>query len=89
MGIFFVVLAFSVGLPIGLLEVIQRYVKPDGLCGIWLHTTITGALIVGVVINTIITKCYKFRKRDDILSNEQMFAENYFDKYLMPRWNFQ
>ena len=87
-GIFFVVQAFSWGLSTGLLDVIQKYV-PDGKCGIWLHIVITGTLMVGVVINTITTKCYKFRKRDDILSNEQMFAENYFDKYLMPRSNFQ
>ena len=75
MGIFFVVLAFSVGLPIGLLEVIKRYVKPDVKCGVWLHTAVTGVLIVCVVIHIVTTKCYKFRKRDDILSNEQMFAE--------------
>ena len=75
MGIFFVVLAFSVGLPIGLLEVIKRYVKPDVKCGVWLHTAVTGVLIVCVVIHIVTTKCYKFRKRDDILSNEEMFAE--------------
>ena len=71
MGIFFVVLAFSVVLSFGLLEVIKRYVK----CGIWLHSGITGASIVGVVIQIFTTKFYKFRKRDDILNNEQMFAE--------------
>ena len=63
--------------------------EPDVQCGIWFHIAITGALIFSVVIHLITSKCYKFRKRDDILSNEQMFAENYFDKYLMPRSNFQ
>ena len=88
-GIFFVVQAFSWGVSTGLLDIIQRYVKPDVQCGVWLHIAITGALIVGVIIHVITSKCYKFQKRDDILSNEQMFAENYFDKYLMPRSNFQ
>ena len=75
MGIFFVVLAFSVVLSFGLLEVFKIYVKPDVKCGIWLHSGITGASIVGVVIQIFTTKFYKFRKRDDILNNEQMFAE--------------
>ena len=45
-GIFFVVTAFSLGLSAGVLKVIHEYVKPDGKCGIWLHTAIAGALIV-------------------------------------------
>ena len=51
-------------------------------CGIWLHTAISGVLIGTTLIHLIATKCYKFRRRDEILDNEQMFAENYFDKYL-------
>ena len=88
-GIFFVVQAFSLGLSAGVLEVIQEYVKPDGKCGIWFHTAIAGALIVTTLIHVITTKCYKFRRRDEILDNEQMFAENYVDKCITQRLKSQ
>ena len=84
-GIFFVVLAFSLGLSTGVLKVIQEYVKPDGKCGIWFHTAIAGALIVITLMHVITTKCYILRRRDEILDNEQMFAENYLDKCITQR----
>ena len=84
-GICFIGLTFSVGVSTGVLEVIQRYTMPGKKCGIWLHTAIAGALIVATLIHLIATKCYEFRRRDEILDNEQMFAENYFDKYLTQR----
>jgi len=49
----------------------------DEKCGIWLHTGLTGGV---VAIFAIISRCYKPRKREEILSNEQVFAINYFDK---------
>ena len=88
-GIFFVVQAFSVGLSTGILRIIKKYVEPDGKCGIWLHTAMAGALIGTTLIHVITTKCYKLRRRDEILDNEQMFAENYFDKYLTRRLKLQ
>ena len=88
-SISFVVLALSLGLSAGVVKVIQRYVKPDGKCGIWLHTAIAGALIVTTLIHVITTKCYKLRRRDDILDNEQMFAENYLDKCITQRLKSQ
>ena len=88
-GIFFVALAFSVGLSTGILNIIQKYAIPDRKCGIWLHTAITVALIVTTLIHLITIKCYKFRTRDEILDNEHMFAENYFDKYLTRRLKLQ
>ena len=89
MGISFVAQAASVGCSAGLLIVIKKYVKPDGKCGIWLHAAIAGALIVVILVHVIISRCYKFRERDEVMGNEQMFAENYFDKYLTPRSNSQ
>ena len=88
-GIFFVVLAFSLGLSTGVLKVIREYANPDRKCGIWLHTAIAGALIVTTLIHLITTKCYKFRRRDEILDNEQMFAENYVDKCITQRLKSQ
>ena len=84
-GIFFVTQAFSLGLSTGVLKVIQRYVKPDEKCGIWLHSAIVGALIVTTLMHVITTKCYILRRRDEILDNEQMFAENYLDKCITQR----
>ena len=88
-GISLVVLAFSLGLSVGVLKVIQRYVKPDRKCGIWLHTAMAGALIVTTLMHVITTKCYKLRRRDEILDNEQMFAENYLDKCITQRLKSQ
>ena len=88
-GIFFVVQAFSLGLSNGLLKVIEEYVKSDEKCGIWLHTVMAGALIVTTLIHLIATKCYKLRRRDEILDNEQMFAENYLDKCITQRLKSQ
>ena len=88
-GIFFVVLAFSMGLSTGMLKVIQKYVLPDRKCGIWLHTAMAGALIVTTLMHVITTKCYKLRRRDEILDNEQMFAENYLDKCITQRLKSQ
>jgi len=80
-GVLFVTIGFSVGLSYGLILVLHSSVH-DRKCGIWLHTSLAGALIITIFIHAITTKCYKFRKREDVLTNEQIFAVNYFDKYL-------
>ncbi len=69
------------GLSTGALELVIMFSSPDTMCGIWFHTTIIILILVAVFIQLTVMKCYVLRKRD-ILNNEQMFAENYFEKYL-------
>ena len=52
-------------------------------CGVWYYLAyaLTSLLILfGVLI--IDKKCYKYRRRDEDIHNKQMFAENYYEKYL-------
>ena len=51
-------------------------------CEFWYLLTkiIPGIIILLLFILAI--KCYKKRKRDDILPNEHIFAEQYYSKYL-------
>ena len=55
----------------------------SGNCGVWYYLAyaLTSLLLLfGVLI--IDKKCYKYRKRDEDIHNKQMFAENYYKKYL-------
>ena len=47
-------------------------------CGFWLFVTKISLLITATSIFFIIMKCYKKRKREDVLPNEQIFAERYY-----------
>ena len=85
-GMFFVLQALSLGLSDKLLEWMVHVIS-NVRCGIWLHTGLTGALVVIFAPHVMISRCYKLRKRDEILSNEQVFAVDYFEKYLPPNSN--
>ena len=47
-------------------------------CGFWYFVTKIFLLITATIIFFIVIKCYKKRKREDVLPNEQIFAERYF-----------
>ena len=47
-------------------------------CEFWFFTTKIIMLIIGTVIFCVVVKCYKNRKREDVLPNEQIFAERYY-----------
>ena len=47
-------------------------------CGFWFYMTKISLLITATSIFFIIMKCYKKRKREDVLPNEQIFAERYY-----------
>ncbi len=81
-GILLLSEATCFGLSTGALELVIMFSSSDTMCGIWFHTTIIILILVAVFIQLTVMKCYVLRKRDDILNNEQMFAENYFEKYL-------
>ena len=47
-------------------------------CGFWFFVTKISLLITATVIFFIVMKYYKKRKREDVLPNEQIFAERYY-----------
>ena len=52
-------------------------------CGVWYYLAYAAMsllMLVGVLI--VGKKCYKYRRRDEDIHNRQMFAENYYEKYL-------
>ena len=49
-------------------------------CGFWYLVTKIILLVVFVAFLVIIVSCYKRRKREDVLPNEHIFAERYYDK---------
>ena len=63
----------------------KAIIKVDEKCRIWIHAVLLGFTAVMICIQFVILKCYTFRKRDETLSNDQMFAVDYFNKYLSHR----
>ena len=47
-------------------------------CEFWFFTTKITMLTIGIFIFCVVLKCYKNRKREDVLPNEQIFAERYY-----------
>ena len=47
-------------------------------CGFWYALVLIVLCIIGCIVSVIITKKYKNRKREDVLPNEQIFAERYY-----------
>ena len=47
-------------------------------CGFWYALVHIVLCIIGCIVSVIITKKYKNRKREDVLPNEQIFAERYY-----------
>ena len=55
----------------------------DTYCGVWYYLAYALASLLMLFVAFIIgKKCYKFRRRDEDVHNRQMFAENYYEKYL-------
>ena len=47
-------------------------------CGFWYSVSILSLLIITIIILFLALKFYKRRKREDVLPNEQIFAERYY-----------
>ena len=50
-------------------------------CGFWYLLSIGLLMVIFSAILLILIKHYKNRKREDVLPNEHIFAERYYDKY--------
>ena len=51
-------------------------------CSLWFYCILVFLLLLVIIFAFIVKKCYTPRRRDEDLHNRQMFAENYYDKYL-------
>ena len=52
-------------------------------CGVWYYLAYAlASLLMSFAAFIIGKKCYKYRRRDEDVHNRQMFAENYYEKYL-------
>ena len=49
-------------------------------CGFWYFFQVLVVIIVISVFASVILKWYKYRKREDVLPNEQVFAEQYYSR---------
>ena len=55
----------------------------DSNCGVWYYLAgVLSSLLMFFAFLIIGKKCYKYRRRDEDIHNKQMFAENYYEKYL-------
>ena len=54
-----------------------------GNCGMWYYLAHVSMFLLMFLVTLFVTKkCYKYRRRDEDIHNNQMFVENYYDKYL-------
>jgi hypothetical protein len=49
-------------------------------CGFWYLLSVGLLMVIHTAILSILIKYYKRRKREDVLPNEHIFAERYYDK---------
>ncbi len=85
-GTFYCVGFIAVSVSTGLIQVFGSLIKMfSGKCRLWWYTALLGLTTVLMCLQFISVKCYKLRKRDETLRNDQMFAVDYFNKYLSSR----
>ena len=82
-GTIFTTAIISVSISYGFIKLFRIVTKTsDWKCGIWYYLVNTGytIIIIGLLVST--NHWYTYRKRDEMLGNDQVFAVNYFTKYL-------
>ena len=62
---------------------LRNPIAKDSNCCVWYYLTYVLTSLLMLFVAFIIGKnCYKYRRRDEDIHNRQMFAENYYEKYL-------
>ena len=82
LSVLYVTHTSSVGFSIGLVKLLPALTGIDDKCGIWYYSALVCSTIAVFFFQVLVIKCYTLRKREETLSNDQIFAVNYFDKYL-------
>ncbi len=85
-GLIFTLAILSISLSYSAIKLFQKLEVITGKnCGIWYYFANTIYTVLIMFLLAVTSKCYTYRKRDETLSNNQIFAVNYFTKYLPPR----
>jgi uncharacterized membrane protein len=83
-GIIYGLLAFFMMLAQGLLQPFKMTSLEWGMgtlsCGFWYLLTLLIYLLIVMAALVIVMRWYKKRKREDVLPNEQIFAERYYSR---------
>ena len=83
-GIFYGLLGFFMMLSQGLLLPFKMTSLEWGMgtlsCGFWYVLTLLIYLLIMMAASVIVMRWYKKRKREDVLPNEQIFAERYYSR---------
>ena len=86
-GIIYALLGFFVMLSQGLLLPFKMTSLEWGTgtlsCGFWYLLTLLIYLLIMMAASVVVMRWYKKRKREDVLPNEQIFAERYYSKYVI------
>jgi len=82
LGICYIVLGVSTGLS--KITLMLASTSSSSYCGVWYHGLMV-PLTVGALCGVgVVKRCYKPRRRDEDVHNQQIFAVEYYEKYL-PR----
>ena len=83
-GIFYALLGFFIMLSQGLLLPFKMTSLEWGMgtlsCGFWYLLTLLIYLLIMMAASVVVMRWYKKRKREDVLPNEQIFAERYYSR---------
>ena len=86
-GVIYALLGFFMMLSQGLLLPFKMTSLEWGTgtlsCGFWYLLTLLIYLLIMMAASVIAMRWYKKRKREDVLPNEQIFAERYYSKYVI------
>ncbi len=85
-GLTYSAVGIAIFISYGAIALFKLLTKSAGKkCGIWYYTASTFFSCCVICFLCILLKRYTFRKRNDVLGNDQIFAVNYFTKYTTSR----
>ena len=75
---------FFMGLGIALLKLLKKQLQ-HSRCGVWYYSGMAVLVLLLLCLMVLIKRNYSPRRRDEDVHNQQIFAVNFFDKYLPHR----
>ena len=88
MGVVYCTCSISIGMIYSYIELVKKVTQLSRLvlfkenCGLWYYGSIALFSILFLLVGLVIKKKYTLRRRDDDTHNEQIFAVEYFEKYI-------
>jgi len=82
-GIGFLPTGLSIAICQVLLKFMHNWTRNSGIdCDIWLNGSLLLFTVFYTCIAFIVARKFPLRKREEVLNNDQMFAVDYYNKYL-------